>query len=268
MNAPLRHPTGVLLISVPKSGTMFLSRCLEKVSGIPAVFGLSPKSQKEIEADLDPWHPSVRAALAKDSPPDALLAKRYSQYMARNRDKANPIEIGPSFVSDHGMRSFVRFIANPDPNDIQDPESLIAWAQGHRLQLVYLYRDIKAVANSLVHFLADGKSRLMRVADVVTAAELTCDLYAPILAEQMKRWSYYLEHPNVMAIRFEDLISDPEPHIARICSASGLELHDALSIQSARSQPSWTYRTNQGPRWNNTFSQSQQAVLTNLEARK
>jgi hypothetical protein len=255
---------GVQLVSIPKSGTMFFSRCLERATGVAPVYGLNFMTAPQVEADLGKGRPEILAAFAETGPTLPLLARRYSQYRAKDRHEAAYRPDGLHFVSDHGLHSFARFLVDPQERDIVDPSALLAWAQAHRLQLVYLRRDLRAIANSLVHFLVDGRSRLVRIGELATATRLTCDLYMPVLAQQMRLWTPWARHPAVMALSFEELAADPAAIVARVCERAAMPI-TAGSVGDASENRAWTYRPDQSARWTDTFTASQQATLQRLE---
>lgn len=220
---------------------------------------------RDIARDLNVVNPEIFKSLSPDTRSTTQLSQRYSLFRAKNRHfGAN--EDAPSFYSDHGLHSFARFLLDPRDNDIVDPATLIKTAQERRLQLVYLRRDIKAVANSLVHFLVDGKSRLIRIPDMAQATRLACECYIPVLARLVRRWTPYLNHPEVLALRFEDLLERPWPIVRDVCERAGMSVTAPDAVREASQQKSWTYRVDQTARWTETFSASQQRELHRIEA--
>ncbi|MBQ0957950.1 hypothetical protein KAK06_03165 [Ideonella sp. 4Y11] len=269
MNAlrePLSRPgvrsTGLLVVSSPKSGTMFLTRCLERASGLHAVFGIEHPGPAELLAQLQAsgWHPRVQELLSADSPSHRLLAQRYGQYLARHREGGAE---APRLVADHGLRSFARFIVQPTHDDLLPPAQVMAWARARGLQVGYLQRDLKSVANSLVQFLLDGRSRLIRLDDPARVAALVCEVYAPILAEQARQWARLAPSADLHRVRFDDLRAEPGPLVERLCAAAGW-LADARAL-SAQGERAWTYRVDQSATWQRTFTAAQVAALDSLE---
>ncbi|MDR6450052.1 hypothetical protein J2794_006192 [Paraburkholderia terricola] len=261
----MSNKNGIQLISVPKSGTMFFSRCVEKATGISPVYGLHPMTTGNVARDIGAVNQHIFRCLSKDSCSMEQLSRRYSLFRAKNRG-SEVVGDAISFYSDHGLRSFAKFLVDPREDDVEDPEQLIATAQTRRHQLVYLRRDIKAVANSLVHFLVEGKSRLVRIGDMAQATHVVCEFYVPVLARLIRRWTPYLSHPSVLALRFEELLDTPGPLVRNVCEHAGMPVIAPETVSEAEQQKSWTYRINQTARWTDTFSQAQQFELQRVEA--
>jgi len=262
--AMINNLMGMQLISVPKSGTMFFSRCVEKATGVSPVYGSSPMTIRDVARDLVVVNQDVFRCLSQGSRSMEQLSRRYFLFRAKNRCSGTDGD-AIAFYSDHGLHSFAKFLVNPLGDDVQDPAQLISAAQIRRLQLVYLRRDIKAVANSLAHFLVDGKSRLIRIEDMAQATRLVCECYVPVLAQLIRRWTPYLRHPSVIALRFEELLETPGPLVRKVCERSGMMVMAPEAVSEAEQQKSWTYRIDQSARWTDTFSQAQQFELQRVE---
>lgn len=261
--------TGIFLISIPKSGTMFVSRYLEKLTGFPVLFGMEGLSEAQLLSELAcGWHPTIREALREGSPSLELMSRRFAQILARNRKRnlANN-ETSMRIFSDHGFDNFLRFLVNPSNAAIQKPQQLLAWAEQQHLACVYLYRDIRSIANSLTHFLAVGKSFLVDIDGVPKAAELVSSLYAPVLAEQMRQWEALKDEPRLLSLSYESVINNPAHCMSLICKHGNLPFEDAALISTAETYPSWTFRKNKTA-WSEPFTESQQEKLVSLCARQ
>lgn len=78
--------SGICLISVPKSGTMFLSRYLEKIAESPVVFGLQGLNAHALRQQLDEgFHPEITAQLSASSPSLEVMTRRFSLMLEQNR---------------------------------------------------------------------------------------------------------------------------------------------------------------------------------------
>lgn len=266
---------GIVLISIPKSGTMFLSRYLEKLTKTPVCFGLEKRTESALLSELSiGWHPDVVEALRPSSPSLQMMAKRFSQMLSRNRfGVANHVHVAnnvigatasaPCIVSDHGLTNFLRFLTQPSASEIQDPQQLISWAEHHGLKLVYLYRDLFAIANSLTHFIASGKSFLIDIHTVSHAARLIVDLYAPVLAQQMRQWESVANDICVLSVSYESLINNPVKVVRTICEYGNLPFEGEHLIESVNDCRSWTFRSSKAT-WQQTFSAKQQRQLIAL----
>jgi hypothetical protein len=254
---------GICLISIPKSGTMFVSRSLEKLTATPVVFGLDPAGESGLAAQLaQGFHPEIAAALRRGSPGIETMARRFAQMLARNRTGG---AVRPAIVSDHGFHSFLRFLINPHRDDIRAPEEIIEWAERRALAPVYLYRDIRGVANSLAHFLASGKSFLLDIDTLEHAARLVAERYVPVLAQQMRQWQAASADRRVLAVAYEDVTKDPAHWLGAICAHGNLAFEPAALIADADAYRSWTYRGNKTP-WRQTFTAAQQESLASFTA--
>lgn len=253
---------GICLISVPKSGTMFLSRYLEKIAGSPVIFGLQGLSAPALRQQLsDGWRDEIKSNLSASSPSLEVMTRRFSLMLERNRVRGQ--QSGkPLIYSDHGLSSFLRFLINPRNEEIQSPQEIINWANENKLATVFLYRDIRAIANSLAHFLASNKSFLIGIDSLEHAAELVARYYAPVLAEQMRVWQAHAP-ADVLCVSYEELMQDPAHWIQLICRKGGLPCDSTGIAGAPDSYRSWTYRSN-GAGWTGTFSEAQQAVLNGI----
>lgn len=257
---------GICVISVPKSGTMLLSRCLERMSGAPAVFGLRQKSMAQLADDLDAgWHPAIRAAADPRCLDTQAMCRRYAQMLARHRnrmDRGGEPSGHKLILSDHGYSSFLQFLVNPSVTQILEPAALVDWAREHRLAPVFLYRSIPEVANSLAWFLAGGKSFLLSLRHRDEAAQLVVDLYAPVIAAQTAAWLDVARRGHVLLLSYEALIADPARHLLAVAGAGHLSVDAHRLASEAAGYRSWTYRMkSSGSGWRDTFTQDQQQAL-------
>lgn len=251
---------GLCLISVPKSGTMFLSRYLERSSGVPVVFGIEGQTETQLASGLDEgWHPEIQAALDPGSPDIKTMARRFAQMLARNRNRHSG-GTGVSILSDHGYHNFLAFLTNPAVKQIQNPRWIVDWAQARNLAPVFLYRDIRAVANSLVHFLVARKSFLLGIKSLEEAADLVTRLYVPVLAEQIERWRLLDGESELLTVSYENLMANPAHWIPRICAHANLPCVQEDVSNAPENYQSWTFRS-KGASWSDTFTDSQQRAL-------
>lgn len=268
---------GLCVISIPKSGTMFVSRFLERATGTPVVFGLQPRTATQLAAELaSGWHPAIRAAADPRCVDMQAMCRRFALMLARHRGAAAAGSTGtsafdvpggePLILSDHGYSSFLQFLINPCPEQILDPDALIRRAREQGLAPVFLYRSLTGVANSLALFLAAGKSFLLSLQSRDIAAQLVVDLYAPVLAAQTRAWLQAAERHQVLALSYEKLVADPQRHlfeVARIGQLAGDPLQFAGEAGSYRP---WTYRSRAAnASWRDTFTAHQQQSLIAMD---
>ncbi|MHB1123192.1 MAG: sulfotransferase [Ramlibacter sp.] len=257
-------PRGICVISVPKSGTMFLSRYLEKRTGIAVVFGLDAVGPPGLRRQLQPgWNEEIRGVRAACSPELEVMTRRFALMLARNRSQAQRRHDAPAIVSDHGFSSFLRFLVDPRVEDIQPPQEVCAWAAARDLAPVFLHRDLRDVASSLAHFLASGKSFLVTIRSLEDAADLVARLYAPVLAAQMRLWKQEARALGVLCVSYEDLMAQPARCIQEICGRGGLPCEAQGLAAAPENYRSWTYRARRSD-WANAFSSRQQSALREL----
>ncbi len=257
---------GLCLISIPKSGTMFLSRYLERMTGCKVVFGIEKRSAKALSLELaGGWHPAIRAAADPRSLDITAMCRRFALMLNRNRVNGDSHSKG--IVSDHGHTSFLQFLINPSAAHIASPRMLIQWARERGLAPVFLYRSLPEIANSFAHFLTSGRSFLLTLRTLEHAAEIVADLYAPVLAEQTATWLDIAAQENVLALAYRDLISDPARWVKAVARQSDLPLEAAVLSRLPTAYRPWTYRHRQSASddsWRDGFTVHQQAALTAL----
>lgn len=260
---------GLCVISIPKSGTMFLSRYLERVTGRSVVFGLEQRSAQQLAHEMRAgWDPAILSAAGSRCVSTRIMCRRYAQMLARNRAAAKN-EQAISIFSDHGHTNFLQFLINPALDQILDPRALIRWASDRQLATVFLYRELSAVANSLALFLASGKSFLLSLRSVEEAAALVVKCHAPVLAAQTALWLQAAAENHTAVLSYDELIAEPAHWIRKLAQLGNLSCNDELLHNDASAYRSWTYR-NQNDKdkasasWRDTFNSEQQAALSAL----
>ena len=204
---------GVCLISIPKSGTMFLSRYLEAQAAAPVVFGLQAHSAAALTETLaEGPHPKIAAARRLGGAGPEAMARRFALMLARNR--AALAGKGRVILSDHGYHSFLKFLIDPEASDILAPAQVVEQARALDLAPVFLHRDLAEVANSLLLFLTSGKSFLLDLEGGEAVAELVADLYVPVLARQIARWRAAAADLGVLVVDYAQLMQDPAASLA------------------------------------------------------
>lgn len=242
---------------------MFLSRFLERATGSPVIFGLDGLGAPDLRRGLHAgWNPAIDAKRARNSPDIEVMTRRFALMLARNRVSAKQGGRPPIF-SDHGLTSFLRFLIDPRNEEIQHPRVICEWAGARNLAPVFLYRDIRAVSSSLAHFLASGKSFLIGIESVESAADLVARFYAPVLAAQMRLWRESAAAQGVLCVSYEDLMAEPARWFEAICRRGGLPCQPQGAADAPDSYRSWTYRSNRTD-WAGAFSVDQQAALKAL----
>ncbi len=260
---------GLCLIAIPKSGTMFLSRYLERVTGRPVVFGLDQQSAHQLARELDSgWHPAIRAAADPGSLRTNIMCQRFAQMLARHR-QSKETDDQPRILSDHGYHSFLQFLINPSLGQIRDPASIIGSASERQLATVFLHRSLSDVANSLALFLASRKSFLLSLNSAREAAALVAELRAPVIAAQTSLWLKVAAQQRLTVVSYAALVAEPARWIRELAQLGNLPVDQQRLHDDANAYRSWTYRRQTGmsaTTWRQTFTSEQQAVLGSLAA--
>lgn len=255
--------TGLCVISVPKSGTMFLSRYLERVSGLPVVFGLEGVGQSRLAAEIDGReHPLIKASRHPGSL--ATATRRYALMLSRNRQQVDRLGLdAPRLYSDHGFHNFLRFLLDPRPDEIVSPEEILSWAEARRLRVCYLYRDLGAILVSLANFLSAGKSFLLSIDGLENAMNLSVELYAPVLAAHIEAWRPFFSDPRLMVTTYKELTTEPAAIVSRVAAGGGIPLlPDAQLIDEASEYKPWTYRGGKKLSWRDSMAPRHIDALT------
>lgn len=256
---------GICLISIPKSGTMFLSRYLETQAAAPVVFGLQAHSAPALTATLAGGpHPKIAAVRRVGGASPEAMARRFALMLARNR--AALADSGRMILSDHGYHSFLKFLIAPEASDIIPPAQVVERARALGLAPVFLHRNLAEVANSLLLFLTSGKSFLLDLEGAEAVAELVAELYVPVLARQIAHWRAAAADLGVLVVDYAQLMQDPAASLAAVCRHGGLPLPDAEAATAPAAYRSWTWRGDRALGWRDTFAPHLQARLTDWQA--
>jgi hypothetical protein len=196
---------GLIIVSVPKSGTNFLSRYLSHVAGWKHRWGRPSRDQVDLLAEL-PEQPDFEVAkharhlihtptdialLSTEQRPDLFGGRRLlslepekendSHFAATTQPQRNLI------IAEHPLRSLPWFLRNPSTCPLLDPTDVTQEANQLKFGTVFLYRDLRDVANSLAHFLYAG-TRFIHFADLPSAFDVVANSYLPVLASSIRLW--------------------------------------------------------------------------------
>lgn len=256
--------SGGCVISVPKSGTMFLTRSLERLHRKSCTFGLFPEEEiSRVRCKDFQINSSVSEILSPHSPSVEKVMRRYKQMMARNRSKER--DSSSRLFSDHGLKSFPRFLFAPSRQELRHPASIVEAAASKSLNTVFLYRDIRSVAASLTHFLCLGKSYLIRTDNVKRTGDVVSKLHAPILSDMIVQWIEEADKQEIMLVKYEKLIDKPYHYLSAIsehCGFGKIDFQDDAELIGFRP---WTYQNRSGA-WYDGLSDEARARLEYLSA--
>ncbi|MFH1157156.1 MAG: sulfotransferase domain-containing protein [Pseudomonadota bacterium] len=235
---------GLLIISVPKSGTMFLSNYLGAVTGYQSVFGLPCESPQAMLSQI-PGEPSelIGRHLAPDSPTPERMVKKYIMMINRNRTRKRtrqPEVSEKTIITDHGFDNFLVFLRNPDKAGIISPKDIVAMAKKMDMGVLYLYREIDDIVNSFAHFIASKRSYLITIDSLEAAREIAVKEYAGVLARHIERWKH--EFDQGLILKYEQLNEDTRGSIQMICDRYGLPYEKDKLISNMKDFRAWTFR--------------------------
>lgn len=256
--------SGVCIISVPKSGTMFLTRSIERIFKTPCIFGINAADQNQVKIQMQGGvSKDIKSVLHSTSPSPDVIARRYAQMLGRNRSCLGGEQ--KVLISDHGFASFPKFLINPEVSDITPPDQIFENAERNKLQVVFLHRDIRHVAASLTHFLVSGKSFLLRTEGFAVTADIVAHQYAPVLVELTQKWRDCVERKGGICVSYEQLVQDPQAWISRIGQQSGLGDMPQDENQDLMEYKSWTYRSRRTA-WDDGFPTEAKQRLEGMNA--
>ncbi|HRQ76042.1 MAG TPA: hypothetical protein PK098_08995 [Phycisphaerales bacterium] len=216
---------GIVVISIPKSGTNFLSRSLAELTGWRPRWGRPSRDlrlmQSEIPHEPDPYvaeraihlvqtekdllnipeheRPTVfggRKLVAVKQPPGAE-----EMYIAAMRHLKEHV-----IIAEHPVRSIPYLIRNPKQVPITMPEEVEREAAELDYGVVFLRRELKDTANSFAHFLHAG-TRYVQFRTLDDAFDVVINEYIPVLAKAIRIWR---DGFSGMKIAYEDLVADPQ----------------------------------------------------------
>jgi hypothetical protein len=259
---------GVIIISVPKSGTMFLFRYLAKLTGFNSKFGLFPADLTELLRGMpqEP-DPMISSCLSPSSPGRELMARRYLQMMNPHGGPGRPA-ISRSeekdcesrwIIADHGFDNFLTFLRNPDDVRILRPTEIVEEAKKRDMGVIYLFRDLKAIVNSLAHFISSGRAFLLRIRSLEEALEVAIQKYSKVLADHTQIWER--EFNDGILLSYERLHHDLKGVITDICQTYGLPYKHEDLISEMKEFQTWTYRRGDPEEWRSKLTEEQKSRI-------
>lgn len=262
---------GLVVVSVPKSGTNFLSRYLSRITGWPHRWGRPSRDSIDLLGELpaapDPevagravhliQTPTDIAALPPDQRP-ALFGNR--RLVSLEDEPAAPAETGqplapgaaPSspgrrIIAEHPVRSLPWFLRNPSTVPLLSPREVMEEAASLRYGVVFLYRDLRDVANSLSHFLHAG-TRYVHFPSLEVSQQVVVEHYLPVLAAAIRLWKQ--EFPGRI-VTYEDLVHRTRPTLESLISEFDLPASPGELVSTTDQFPTFTLRKGGTGDWRN-----------------
>ncbi len=268
---------GLIVVSVPKSGTNFLSRYLSAVTGWPHRWGRPSRDDASLLAEL-PERPDAEVArmathLIQTETDMALLSVDQRPVLFGNRSLVSlepppENELGSDhrpklpyqIIAEHPVRSLPWLLRNPSTCPILHPDDVVREARQLNYGVIFLYRDLRDIANSLAHFLFAG-TRFVKFGSLEDAMEVTVHHYAPVLAAAIRTWKNEF---SGMILTYEELIQQTRPVFQRIIETFQLPVTKSRLIESSEEFPTFTFRKGGSGDWQNHLTPTQAAHLSSL----
>jgi len=257
---------GLVIMTVPKSGTMFLSHYLRELTGYNYRFGYAALGNKPLPRQIanlyDTPKDKIRARIGRkitvvggpmrlDPEPHTQMPR--SQHMSPH--KWEIIHKDKWIVVDHAV-SINGIFGNPSHASIVHPSVVVNKATKEDFGVLFLYRDLRDTLNSLAHFLRQRvkKNGLQKT------IQFTIDNHAPIFAELIRMWKS--DFRDGLTITYKSLHENTFQTLSKICHTYGLPCRSKI-ISSMDEYKSWTYRKGGSGDWQNNFTKVQGEYILN-----
>lgn len=269
---------GLIVISIPKSGTNFLSRYLASITGWKHRWGRPSRDDRLIQSEI-PAEPDAyvmeRAVhliftdrdlmnLPEDQRPAVFGNRRLTavQHPARDADafvEASRRLSRDVLIAEHPVRSLPYFLRNPREVPIIEPDEVVREAAEHGYGVIFLHRELKDIVNSFAHFLHAG-TRFVQFRSLEESFDVVVNLYAPVLARAIRAWKNDFDG---MKLTYERLSTETPTVMREICERFSL-LTAGSFIQSPDQFPTFTMRKGGSGDWRNHLSDVHSRLLDEL----
>lgn len=268
--------SGLVVVSVPKSGTNFLSRYLSRITGWPHRWGRPSRDKIRLLDELPP-------------DPDDEVARRALHLIQTEQDIMRlPAEARPSLfgnrllvslepepadqpqetadssdqptrllIAEHPVRSLPWFLRNPSTVPVLQPQEVTAEAAALGFGVVFLHRNLKDIVNSLAHFLHAG-TRFVHFRSLDDAMEVCVHHYAPVLARAIRTWQTDF---SGVRLTYEELTRDTRNVLQRLIREFDLPVTTSRLIDSSEEFRTFTFRKGGSGDWRNHLAAAHVAWL-------
>jgi hypothetical protein len=266
---------GIVVVSVPKSGTNLLSHNLAKITGWRHRWGRPSRDvvqlSEELPTEPDPeiYRRAVHLiATDKDlkwkSPSDRpmlfgerKLIKIDDSRAALEHHRAREQQLVRNIVmAEHPFRSLAFWLRNPADVPLLEPQEVLDEARLRGYGVVFLHRDFRDVVNSLAHFLLAG-TRYVQFSTWEDSMDLVLRHYAPVLARATRLWLSQFEGQK---LTYESLTKNPNPTMQQLLHDFGLPC-DVSRINDSLEHRAFTFRKGGSQDWKNHLSLAQSQLL-------
>ncbi len=270
---------GLIVISIPKSGTNFLSRYLAAITGWKHRWGRPSRDdlalQKEIPEQPDPevmaravhlvfTDKDLMAIPAQDRPAvfgnrKLVAIQRPAADVAAMQEAARKLTRNV-IMAEHPVRSLPYFLRNPREVPIIEPAEVVREAAEHGYGVIFLYRELRDIVNSFAHFLHAG-TRFVQFGSIEDSFDVVVNLYAPVLARAIRTWKQDFDG---VKLTYEQLHTETSATMRGIADHFGLLTRTDSFIQSPDQFPTFTMRKGGSGDWRNHLSEAHQRQLEEL----
>lgn len=254
---------GLIVVSVPKCGTNFLSRYLSHLTGWPHRWGRPSRDSLKLQDDL-PVEPDPdvdrRAVHLIHTARDILrIPEKERPAVFGNRKLAaarpeNPAEAASSskhwVLAEHPLHSLAYFLRNPKQVPLVGPAEVVAEAERLGYSVLFLSRNIRDIVNSLAHFLHAG-TRYVQFRTLNESFEVCVQEYAPVLAQAIRLWRREFAGTQ---IAYEALAENTRDELHKICRGLGLVVAPDQLVSSTAEFRTFTFRKGGTADWKNYLS--------------
>jgi len=265
-------PNGIVVVSVPKSGTNFLASCLSRATGWRRRWGRPSRDIVRFSQELPPEpdrqiferathligstkdlkylppekRPSVfggRTLTLIDDSLDALTAQRNVERQLTQK----------IVMSEHPIRSIAYWLRNPSQVPLLNPSEVVAESNQQGYVAVFLTRDFRDVVNSLAHFLHAG-TRYVQFKSWHESIDVVLQHYAPVLAQATRLWKSEFKGRH---LAYEDLCENPAAYVGRLVHDLNLPNDNMMQTHSDMTSLEFTHRKGGSGDWVNHLSPQQ-----------
>ena len=249
---------GLVVVSIPKSGTNFLARYLADATGWKFRWGRPSRSIIELSESLPELPNELVYERAdhlimtdKDLPfrntgqvanvfgGRQIASVRYSEKELEILRASVEKNATDTVIAEHPVESLAKFIRNPDQVKVTLPRDVIEEADDRSYGVVFLYRDLRDIANSFSHFLFEG-TRFVKFSSFDAALEVVLECYLPVLANAIRTWQRDFDG---LSLTYEQLHQSTKASLNQIAEQFDLPLDRSALIDSMSDYKAFTLRT-------------------------
>jgi hypothetical protein len=182
------------------------------------------------------------AYLSPDQRPELFGGRRLLSLEPENENDS--VSSAPTWqprnfiIAEHPVRSLPWLLRNPSTCPLLDPVEVNYESSQLKYGVVFLYRDLRDVANSLAHFLYAG-TRFIHFAELPGAFDVVANCYLPVLANSIRLWKE--KFPGLI-LTYEQLHRETRPTIESLIDEFQLPVMQSKIINAMHEFRTFTFR--------------------------